>query len=64
MFLAEVGVEADSLEGYLFPDTYRFANGLEAFSVRLYRPMLRFALEWRWLTAATKPLLASTKKAG
>jgi multidrug efflux pump subunit AcrB len=30
-----------------------FADGLEAFSVRLYRPALRFALEWRWLTAGT-----------
>ncbi len=27
-FAAELGVEADSLEGYLFPETYRWARGL------------------------------------
>ncbi len=30
-----------------------FADGLEAFSIRLYRPLLAFALERRWLTAAS-----------
>ena len=27
-FIAELGIEADSLEGYLFPETYRWARGL------------------------------------
>ncbi len=27
-FIAELGVEGDSLEGYLFPETYRWARGL------------------------------------
>ncbi|MGI9430630.1 MAG: endolytic transglycosylase MltG [Myxococcota bacterium] len=29
-FAAELGVEGDDLEGYLFPETYRLARGLEA----------------------------------
>jgi len=29
-FLSDLNLEADSLEGYLFPDTYHFAEGLSA----------------------------------
>ena len=32
-FAAELGIEGDNLEGYLFPETYRLARGLEAHDV-------------------------------
>ena len=38
-FLRELSVSADSLEGYLFPDTYRFPAGVEA--KRILRFMVR-----------------------
>jgi UPF0755 protein len=30
VFLAGLGIEADSIEGYLFPDTYQFVRGMKA----------------------------------
>ena len=37
--LAEAGIEADSFEGYLFPDTYRFRQGAPAWAIveRMHR---------------------------
>jgi UPF0755 protein len=32
-FVHQLGIQASSLEGYLFPDTYRFARGLTAESI-------------------------------
>lgn len=32
-FVHQLGIQASSLEGYLFPDTYRFARGLPAESI-------------------------------
>lgn len=51
-FLRELNVSADSLEGYLFPDTYRFSAGVEAkkilrFMVRTMRKKFTPALRER-----------------
>ncbi len=54
-FLAELGVKAASLEGFLFPDTYRFARGLSARAV-LGRMFKRFLVAWRPLEPAAREL--------
>lgn len=44
-FLASLGIDAPSLEGYLYPDTYRFAKGLspqEIFSMMVQRMRTQF----------------------
>lgn len=55
-YLHELGIKAQSMEGFLFPDTYSFAKGLGARAIlgRLFR---RFMTAWR-------PLLPAAKKAG
>lgn len=55
-YLTGLGVKAASLEGYLFPDTYRFAKGLGARAVlgRLHRRFLR----------AWEPLAPEAEKLG
>jgi UPF0755 protein len=45
-FLRGLGVPASTLEGYLFPDTYRFARGLPAERI-LRRMLARFEQEFR-----------------
>lgn len=40
-FIGELGIEGDSLEGYLFPDTYHFSMGLDARQI-LRAMVLRF----------------------
>jgi len=52
---AELGCESATLEGYLFPETYRFPAGAGAQEV--VRAMTdRFAREWGALDAAAPPL--------
>ena len=52
-FAADLGVEAKSLEGYLFPDTYRFPRRLGARSV-LSAMVGRFERAWRGLAPEAK----------
>jgi UPF0755 protein len=52
-FLHELGIQAGSLEGYLFPDTYRFAKGLSARAI-LGRMFRRFQSAWQPLAPAAK----------
>lgn len=55
-FTAELGVEESSLEGYLFPDTYRFPRHLGARAV-LSAMVARFDQAW-------KPLAPTAKEQG
>ena len=54
-YLNELGIKADSMEGFLFPDTYRFAKGLSARAV-LGRMFRRFKTAWHPLAKAAKEL--------
>lgn len=54
-YLRELGIKAESMEGYLFPDTYRFARGLSARSI-LNRMFRRFQDAWRPLAPAAKEM--------
>jgi UPF0755 protein len=49
-FIASLGLEGDSLEGYLFPDTYRFARGAGAKAI-LAAMARRFQEQWQPLAA-------------
>ena len=47
-FISSLGIEADSLEGYLFPETYRFVRGVGA--RRAFRAMVdHFKRQWEHL---------------
>jgi UPF0755 protein len=50
-YLRELGIKAASMEGYLFPDTYRFARGLSARAI-LGRMFRHFKGVWRPLAKA------------
>jgi UPF0755 protein len=52
-YLREQGIKAGSMEGYLFPDTYRFAKGLSSRAI-LGRMFRRFQQAWRPLAQAAK----------
>ena len=54
-YLKELGIEAESLEGFLFPDTYRFAKGLSARAI-LGRMFRRFKVAWQPLAKSAKEL--------
>jgi UPF0755 protein len=53
-FATEIGLEADSLEGYLYPETYRFAKGTDPKSA-LRTMVQQFQDKW---TAEDRALLA------
>ena len=54
-FISTLGIEADSLEGYLFPDTYIFERGTPIKD--MVRVMVRRGdAVWQELTSATGPL--------
>jgi UPF0755 protein len=59
-FLKELGIEAESLEGYLFPETYRFAPGKNAFE--LLRMMVAENCRQFELLLKTLPAKPSLKK--
>lgn len=49
-FIGSLGLDGESLEGYLFPDTYRLARGLGARAV-LSAMAARFQQQWQGLAA-------------
>ncbi len=61
-FIAGLGLKGDSLEGYLFPDTYRLARGLGARAV-LAALVRRFQQEWEALDPAAQALGLSRREA-
>jgi UPF0755 protein len=58
-FIGSLGLEGDSLEGYLFPDTYRIARGRGA-RAALAAMVARFQREWQ---TAGDPSLADQARA-
>ncbi|MFZ5585813.1 MAG: endolytic transglycosylase MltG [Thermodesulfobacteriota bacterium] len=54
-FIASLGLKGQSLEGYLFPDTYRFPRGLGARAV-LGAMARRFLAEWQPLAGEARRL--------
>ncbi len=54
-YLNELGIKSDSMEGFLFPDTYSFAKGLSANAIlgRMYR---RFKSAWQPLAPAAQEM--------
>ena len=61
-FLDGLGIKADSLEGYLFPDTYYFARGLGTRKV-ITALARRFLVEWEHLAPAAAALGLSRHQA-
>lgn len=53
-FVHSLGVEGDSLEGYVFPDTYTFAKGLSPKAL-LARTVARFDAVWDEVKSARAP---------
>jgi UPF0755 protein len=59
-FLKELGIPGDSLEGYLFPETYRFAEGIdEAALLKMMVALCRRQLDPELLADAKKQGLSS-----
>jgi UPF0755 protein len=54
-YLKTLGIKAESMEGFLFPDTYRFSKGLSARAV-LGRMLRRFKVAWQPLAKAAREL--------
>jgi UPF0755 protein len=61
-FVRRLGLSGDSLEGYLFPDTYSFPRGLGARAV-LTRLVRRFHEVWRPLAPKARALGLSRREA-
>jgi peptidoglycan lytic transglycosylase G len=61
-FAAGLGIDQPNLEGYLFPNTYRFPKGMGARAV-LGALVRRFKAAWRPLAPAAKALKMSQRQA-
>lgn len=60
-FLKTLQIEAPSIEGYLFPDTYDFPLNQPAEKI-LQRLVARYRVVWREVAAAAGPALAETQR--
>lgn len=55
-FIASLGLDAASLEGYLFPDTYTLVRGIDDAPTILRRMVVRFQEVWQDILASPVPV--------